>query len=225
MDDPAQAQAYAAANCAPAHDAFVAYFKEYFPAHPVNEVLDLGCGSADVGIRFARAFPACRVTGIDAAPAMLACAAQAVAAAGLPDRMHFVQAYLGATPSPVLAAHRYDTVISNSLLHHLAAPESLWTAIKNCAAASAAVWVMDLRRPRSLAAARALVAQYAHAEPPLFQRDFYNSLLAAYTVEEVAAQIAHAGLREDLRVVAIGDRHWAVFGTLGARTPRQIAPA
>lgn len=212
MDDAQQAQAYAAANCAPAHDAFVARFRERFPTHRVEKVLELGCGSADIAIRFARAYPSCRLTGVDAAAAMLACGTRAVAAAGLQERIHLVQAYIGAPPPSALAAQAYDTVISNSLLHHLESPTSLWTAIAYFAAAPAAVWVMDLRRPASAADAHALVAQHAAGELALFQRDFYNSLLAAYTVEEVAAQIAHAGLRDALRVSAIGDRHWVVSG-------------
>ena len=215
MDDAQHAQAYAAADCAPAHDAFVAHFRERFPTHRVANVLDLGCGSADVAIRFARAYPSCRLTGIDAAAAMLACGARAVVAAGLQERIHLVQAYIGATPPSALAAQAYDTVISNSLLHHMQTPTALWTAIAYYAAAPAAVWVMDLRRPASAADARAWVAQHAAGASPLFQRDFYNSLLAAYTVEEVAAQLAHAGVRDALRVSAIGDRHWAVSGVVG----------
>lgn len=213
MDDAAQAQAYAQADCAPAHDAFVVRFKEMFTAWPVRRAVDLGCGSGDVTLRFARAFAACEVTGIDASEAMLACAQTAIVRADLAARVRVHRAYIGADVAPDFS-HAFDTVISNSLLHHLADPHALWRAVRKYAQVPAAIWVMDLRRPASPTAAQGLVAHHAANEPALFQRDFYRSLLAAYTVAEVERQLAVTGLAQVLRVAAIGDRHLCVAGVL-----------
>jgi hypothetical protein len=43
------------------------------------------------------------------------------------------------------------------------------------------------------------------------QRDFYNSLCAAFTPDEVTAQLAAAGLNS-FHVEAIDDRHLAAWG-------------
>jgi hypothetical protein len=45
------------------------------------------------------------------------------------------------------------------------------------------------------------------------QRDFYNSLLAAFTPAEVRRQLAKSGLRE-LAVSVITDRHLIVCGRI-----------
>jgi hypothetical protein len=59
----------------------------------------------------------------------------------------------------------------------------------------------------------ALVDRYAEGAPDILREDFYNSLLAAYTVEEITQQLAQAGL-ESLEATTISDRHWLVSGTL-----------
>jgi hypothetical protein len=56
-----------------------------------------------------------------------------------------------------------------------------------------------------------LVETYSADEPRLLRRDFYNSLLAAFTPVEVRSQLRRAGLRE-LKVEAVSDRHLLVFG-------------
>lgn len=67
-----------------------------------------------------------------------------------------------------------------------------------------------LRRPASTGAARALVGAYSGGEPEVLRTDFFNSLCAAYTVAEVRAQLAGAGLR--LAVEPVGDRHLVAWG-------------
>ena len=48
-------------------------------------------------------------------------------------------------------------------------------------------------------------------EPGVLQRDFFNSLLAAFTPDEVRGQLAEAGL-PTLQVKTISDRHVMVTG-------------
>jgi hypothetical protein len=102
-------------------------------------------------------------------------------------------------------------VISNSLLHHLRDPHALWSTLAHAAAPGAAVYVMDLMRPASRAAARSLVAAHAGGEPAVLVRDFYHSLLAAYTPAEVRTQLVRAGLSR-LKVEAVSDRHLIAWG-------------
>jgi Methylase involved in ubiquinone/menaquinone biosynthesis len=210
MDEAAQARAYAEADFSAPHQRFIELFREQFPAlQPRGTALDLGCGPGDITRRFARAFPSCHVHGIDGAAAMLHHAEAVQQGSGLETRIRYIHGYL---PGAVLPLPRYDVVISNSLLHHLAEPQVLWQSIKAHAAPGAAVFVMDLRRPDSRAAAEALVEQYAAAEPEVLRHDFFHSLLAAYTPEEVSAQLAAAGLR--LVVTVVSDRHFTVSGYL-----------
>jgi cyclopropane fatty-acyl-phospholipid synthase-like methyltransferase len=185
----------------------VCWFGERFPQHRPEHVLDLGCGPADVTLRFARAYPDCLITGVDGAEAMLAPGREAVARAGLDARIRFLCISL-----PAQLGQRFDTVISNSLLHHLADPQALWAAVRAHAQPGAAVLVMDLMRPRSREEAARLVEQHAHGAPEVLRRDFFNSLLAAYRPHEVLAQLERAQLAQ-FRVEVASDRHLVVFGT------------
>lgn len=210
MDAPDQALAYACADFSEPHDAFVARFRRCFPDFAGGAVLDLGCGPADVTIRFARAWPQAHLTGVDGAEAMLALGRQAVAASGLAGRIRLLHRCL---PVASLEGSPYAAIISNSLLHHLAQPAVLWDTVRAAAAARAAVFVMDLLRPPSRDAAAALVTLHAAGAPEVLCRDFFNSLLAAFRPDEVRAQLAAAGLT-DMRVEIASDRHLIAYGRL-----------
>jgi ubiquinone/menaquinone biosynthesis C-methylase UbiE len=213
MDEEEQARAYSQADFSEPHEHFVALFRDAFPGlEPTGTVLDLGCGPADVAIRFARAFPGCRIDGVDGAPAMLRFGREAVRRSGLEGRIRLIEGYL---PGAVLPLEHYDAVISNSLLHHLADPAVLWDSAKRWGRPGVPVFVMDLRRPDDPGQAERLVRQYAENEPEVLRRDFHHSLHAAYRPEEVREQLRAADLAGlDLRIVS--DRHCVVFGYLPA---------
>lgn len=208
MDQDEQARAYAGADFSQPHNHFIELLAKAFPQGLGGVVLDLGCGPADISIRLARACPGCQVHGVDGALAMLECGREAVQQAGLQQRIRLMHGYL---PGAELPLARYDAVISNSLLHHLAEPGVLWQTIRQYAVPGAPVLIMDLRRPDAIATARDMVGQYAAAEPALLQQDFYRSLLAAYTPEEVRGQLEQHGLGH-FTLEVVSDRHWVVYG-------------
>jgi trans-aconitate methyltransferase len=210
MDTPQNAQAYADVDFSEPNSKFVAHFAEKFPGFDGHSILDLGCGPGDIATRFARRYPAASVIGLDGAGAMVDIARQAIARDGLADRVDARRWHIGREPNP-LAPRRFDAVVSNSLLHHMSEPLDLWNAILANAAPGAAVLVMDLFRPPSRQAAKTIVETYAGGEIELFKIDFLNSLLAAYRADEVAEQLAAAGL-DSLRVDVVSDRHLMVFG-------------
>jgi ubiquinone/menaquinone biosynthesis C-methylase UbiE len=209
MDDVAQARAYAEADFAEENQGFVDRFREYFPDWTGGHVVDLGCGPADIPIRFLRVFPDARVTGVDASRPMLDLATDAVTAAGFGDKVTLCCERFQALTLPEQA----DALLSNSLLHHVPNPLQFWFYVKQWAKPGARILVMDLLRPESSEAAHALVTQYAAEEDPILQRDFYNSLLASFTEDEVAAQLAEMNLSR-LLIDAPDDRHWVVGGII-----------
>lgn len=213
MDGEAQAEAYARADFSAAHDQFVTLFKESFASLPrAARVLDLGCGPADVTIRFATAFPDCELDAIDGSGPMLDWGRRAVARAGLDERIHLVQGYL---PGGKIPRAHYQAIISNSLLHHLNNPQVLWDCVQAFGRPGTAVFVMDLLRPDSPVEAERLVDTYAADAPTILRRDFCCSLQAAYRLDEVREQLETAGL-DFLEVRAVSDRHLTVRGYLPA---------
>jgi 2-polyprenyl-3-methyl-5-hydroxy-6-metoxy-1,4-benzoquinol methylase len=207
MDELDQVCAYARANFEQENQAFVERFLQYVPDLQDGHILDLGCGPADIPIRLARALPGCRITGIDASQPMIDVGKQAVKAAGLGERITLRCERLQSLSDE----EQYDAIISNSLLHHLINPLRFWFAIKQLVKPGGPVLVMDLVRPESLEAAQSIVDQYAAHELPILRRDFYNSLLAAFTEDEVAAQLAEMNFSR-LLIDVPDDRHWVVGG-------------
>jgi ubiquinone/menaquinone biosynthesis C-methylase UbiE len=208
MDDEQQSIAYAKADFSSSNQFFVDSLLGDFPAH-MRAVVDIGCGPADVVIRLARSAPGAIITALDGSAPMIALARSAARAAGVDDRVTLLHTRI---PGPPPAAHSFDAVLSKDLLHHLPDPAVLWSEVKRLGKPGAAVYVMDLVRPESEAAARAMVKEGAGSEDPILQRDFYNSLLAAFTLEEVRAQFAAAHL--DLEVARAATRHMLIKGTL-----------
>ncbi|MGI9247304.1 MAG: class I SAM-dependent methyltransferase [Steroidobacteraceae bacterium] len=211
MDEAEQARAYALADFAEPNERFVGYFESTFPGLRSGAVLDLGCGPGDIVIRLASRHPGLVVHGLDGSAAMLQFAGQRLSESpALTGRVQFVE---GVLPGAVLPLPRYDAVISNSLLHHLHEPRVFWEALRETAAPGAAVLVMDLFRPASEAAARALVEQYSPDEPDVLKRDFLASLCAAFEPQEIRGQLAASGLGA-LEVRTVSDRHVLVTGRL-----------
>lgn len=208
MDDREQAEAYASTDFSEPHNAFIIYFKKLFPDFNEGEVLDLGCGTADVTIRFAHAFPNTRLTGIDGAQAMLDLGRKAINAKGLSGRITLHKRLI---PDKELFSMKFDAVISNSLLHHLNDPSALWDTITQCIKRGKPVFIMDLFRPDSAEIARKLVDIHADGATEILKKDFYNSLLSAYNIKDIHQQLKKSNL-QSLNVDTMSDRHMIIWG-------------
>ncbi|MEQ1528647.1 MAG: class I SAM-dependent methyltransferase, partial [Methylococcales bacterium] len=169
---------------------------------------DLGCGPGDISRRFVAAFPSGKVDAVDGSIPMITYG-KAALANELKARVNFI---LGMLPNVLLPQAAYEIIFSNSLLHHLADAQILWQVVKKYSHPGTRVVIMDLLRPDNIVKAQALVDTYAGNEPEVLQQDFYNSLLAAFTLDEIKAQLKQAGLR--LLVEQISDRHVFISGVI-----------
>jgi 2-polyprenyl-3-methyl-5-hydroxy-6-metoxy-1,4-benzoquinol methylase len=135
--------------------------------------------------------------------------AQAALSSDLAQRLRFI---LGLLPDVILPQSGYEIIFSNSLLHHLPDPQILWQTVKNYAKPGTRIIIMDLLRPENLALAQNMVQDYTANEPKILQRDFYHSLLAAFSLEEISTQLAQADLQ--LQLEQISDRHVFITGVI-----------
>lgn len=208
MEDSEQSLAYAKADFSSSNQWFVDQFLKDFPAE-LGHVLDIGCGPCDVMLRLARACPKTHITAIDGSAAMIALAIKAIRSAGLEDQIKAIQGYIPGLP---LEENSYDAILSKDLLHHLPDPMVLWREAARLGRKDAILYVMDLIRPASQQDARDIVETVAPHEHAILKEDFYNSLCAAFTVEEVEAQAKRAGL--PVEVAQISHRHMLIRGRL-----------
>ena len=184
------------------------------PTSPAAGCLDLACGPADVTVRFAARLPALpRSSASTGRPAMLALGRERVADAGFADRVTLEERLL---PDPGLAGlGPFDAVVCTSALHHFHDPAVLWDTVR----------VLRTGRQRSPRAGPD-AARHERAtarkpssngtpsdDPEVLQRDYFHSLCAAFTVDEVRGQLDTAELGS-LAVEAVSDRHLLVTGTV-----------
>lgn len=174
-----------------------------------GHALDLGTGPAEIPIRLCTLAPGWKITAVDASASMLQLARSRVQEAGLDDRIRVLRAD---AKNLSQLRRRFSAVFSNSLLHHLHDPAPFWREVKRLTRPGGSVMIQDLRRPPNRARARELTRRHTAGDSPLLKQLFYQSLLAAFTPEEVRIQLNEAKL--DLRVRITSDRHLVVSGRL-----------
>ncbi|MEE4243498.1 MAG: class I SAM-dependent methyltransferase [Desulfopila sp.] len=211
MNEVETVAAYAGSSLDNGHWLFLQNFRKYFRGfQPKGAILDLGCGPAAITLRLAVLFPQCEVHGIDGAHSMLEFGKKAIRREGLENR---VRLFHGILPHKInLPRKRYEAVVSNSFLHHLADPQTLWNAVLSYSLPGAAVLVVDLLRPNSPASAEFIVDTYVPNAPPLLRKDMLLSLQAAYTFEEVEEHLQQAGLSERLTLAMASPFQFAAYG-------------
>jgi SAM-dependent methyltransferase len=210
MDDIDQALAYDAADFSRAHNRRVDIFRELAPPQALTgSTLDLGCGSGDLDFRILSALPEISILGVDGAQAMIDLAnKRATQDPKLKSRVSFICRFI---PSEDLPLGPWQTIMSNSFLHHLHDPQILWGTVKRLAAPETYIFISDLRRPDTESEAQRIVNDLASQENQIIKRDFYNSLLAAFEVAEVEHQLALAQIK-GLEVNQLDDIHLTVTG-------------
>ncbi|WP_244618769.1 class I SAM-dependent methyltransferase [Rhizobium sp. 18065] len=208
MADAEQSLAYANADFSISNQSFVDHVLTY-DTGPLRHVIDIGCGPCNVMVRLADACPDIHITAIDGSAAMIDLAGKTVRASGHESRIAVIQGYI---PGLALPEHGFDAVLSKDLLHHLPDPMVLWSEIQRLGRTGAAVHVMDLIRPDTPQDAYDIVAKVAPDAHTILRQDFYNSLCAAFTIDEVNAQLQQVGL--PLQIRQTSDRHMLISGTL-----------
>jgi ubiquinone/menaquinone biosynthesis C-methylase UbiE len=208
MEDVQQALAYARADFSTSNQWYVHQLLADYPGD-LHTALDIGCGPGDVMLRLAAAAPNLHITAVDGSAPMIELARKAARAAKLESRITFLQSRIPGLP---LAHRSFDAILSKDLLHHLPDPLVLWKEARRLGKPGAVVYVMDLVRPASARAARTIVETIAGDEHPILKDDFYASLCAAFTLDEVHAQLEQAQL--PLSAAAVSERHMLIKGVL-----------
>jgi len=210
MDSPDEAADYDAMDHSEVNERFVTDLLA--TGLPEGPILDLGAGTALIPIELARRNPSVRVVAVDAARHMLRVAAENVCRAGLEDRITL--ALVDAKRLPY-ADGAFATVMSNSIVHHMAEPERVLTEAWRAAAPGGLVFFRDLARPNDEETLARLVDTYTAGANAHQRQMFADSLRAALTANEMTEIVIRLG-REPGRVMMTSDRHW----TWIARKPR-----
>ncbi|MCL2723437.1 MAG: class I SAM-dependent methyltransferase [Polyangiaceae bacterium] len=200
-------------------DDLVTFAKERARA-PRVRVLDVGTGTARIPIELRGRVRGAKILGIDLGDHMLALGRENIEFAEFEDCIELARIDAKTLPFDEGA---FDWTISNSIIHHIAAPAKVFAEMWRVTARGGVLFVRDLARPDSTSEIDRLVACYGGTAPEdaalvaafEHQRNLLrDSLGAALTVFEVRVLVAPLGISER-GVTMTSDRHW----TLAAEKP------
>lgn len=154
-------------------------------------VLDLACGPAHQLVQVARLNPTVRFVGLDASPAMLQCAKSTLTKAGV-SNVELVQGDMVRLTH--LEDASLDGVICTMSLHHLPDQASLCATlleVRRVLKPQGRIYLMDFGRLKHFSTQRFFADDLRQS--PQFTEDYFNSLRAAFSVEELTVSMAPFG--------------------------------
>ena len=142
MDSAEEARDYDTMDHAAVNRVFVADFLAVWDGR--NPVLDVGAGTAQIPIELCRQSTTATVVAVDLAEQMLAVGRDNVDRGGLSDRIRLERCDAKRLPFP---AGAFGAVISNSIVHHIPAPEAVLAEMVRMTAPGGVLFVRDLFGP------------------------------------------------------------------------------
>ena len=155
-----------------------------------GRLLDVGCGPGNIALKIAQRCPRLAIVGVDRSANMLKAARRVATELGLGNRVHFLRGNAGQIPFP---GGMFDTVLSNSVLHHLTNPLQAFEEMQRVARPRGAVLVRDLLRPSRLAFPWH-VRWHGRHYSGVMKKLFEDSVRAAYTPDELADLLSRSGM-------------------------------
>lgn len=205
MDDQQEASEYDSMDHSVVNSRFVT---DLLDAGPLGkDVLDLGTGTALIPVELCLREKSVRVMASDASIAMLDLARYNIEIKGLIER---IQLHVGDAKKLVFEDNYFDTVMSNSLVHHLPDIAGFFDELMRVIRPGGLLFIRDLCRPVSNDQVESLVATYAGNETAHSQQLLRQSLQASFTVDEIREFASIAGI--DVNCVNMSsDRHWTLI--------------
>ena len=151
---------------------------------PADLVLDLGCGPATQLAVIARLNPDVRFVGVDASEPMLTAGRAHLLAEGVCN-VELRQDDI--TDLSSFDDRSLDAVMSTLALHHLPNLDALQATCRSVSRVlkvGGGIYLNDLGRFKSLRSMRYFAHQYADRQSPLFTLDYWDSLNAAFSLED-----------------------------------------
>ena len=216
MQIPSQVRAYADADFSRSDSMVVKSLEKYLKKvgrtfNKTDLIFDMACGPGNISERIAKNWPFVNVVGIDGSKEMLDEAEKKLSkniTKNLSYQLIEINSIAkGETHFPFKA----DVIVSNSALHHFHYPYRFWGALKKLGRTKCIHVHRDLIRPTSEEKAFEIQEKHLSNSPEILKKDFYASLKASFTVDEVNQQLIDAGLSQ-LEVFQVDVLYFEIIG-------------
>ena len=201
METPSQVKAYADADFSRSDSMVVKGLEKYLKkvGKTLNNndlILDVACGPGNISQRIAENWPFVKVVGIDGSKEMLNQAEKKLCESFTKNLTYELIEINSIATGKKLFPLKADVLVSNSALHHFHDPYRFWEALKKLGKNNCIHIHRDLIRPTSIDKAFEIKEKYLSTAPEILKNDFYASLKASFTVNEVNQQLVNAGLSQ-----------------------------
>jgi ubiquinone/menaquinone biosynthesis C-methylase UbiE len=203
MDTPEEADGYDSMDHSEPNASFVARLLELGAR---GSILDIGCGPGHIPLLVLARVPDSTILGVDLAHHMLRHAERHRGASPFAHRLRYEIADAKKLP---YADASFDTVYSNTILHHIPDPRPYVAEAYRVLRPGGALLIRDLFRPSSPERASELVKLHAAGANPYQQELFRASLHAAFTPAELESLAVAAGMQR-FELVVDTDRHMSL---------------
>ena len=176
-------------------------------------IFDMACGPGNIAERIAKNWPFVNVVGIDGSRQMLNEAENRISDNLTKNLSYELIDINSIALGDVDVPFKADAIVSNSALHHFHDPYSFWAALKKLGKTKCIHIHRDLIRPTSIKKALEIKEKHLSNSPEILKKDFYASLKASFTVEEVSQQVVDAGLSQ-LEVFQVDELYFEIIGCI-----------
>jgi ubiquinone/menaquinone biosynthesis C-methylase UbiE len=165
-----------------------------------KKILDLGCGTSEISISLLSQNPSIeKIVGIDASQKMLNFGKQRIASLNMSKKITLLKGKIPGIEK-ILNKKSFDIIFSRSLLHHIPEPNFFWRELEKISKKNTEIFVWDFIRPKSIIRAKKITVD-ANFRNKYIKKDFYNSLLASFTVEEIKEQLKKTVLNLEVKEI------------------------
>ncbi len=218
MQIPSQVRAYADANFSRSDSMVVKSLEKFLKkiGRTLNKndlIFDMACGPGNIAERISKNWPLVNVVGIDGSKEMLN-EAENKLSENLTKNLSYELININSIATgEINFPSKADVLVSNSALHHFHDPYSFWGALKKLGKTECIHIHRDLIRPTSEEKAFEIKEKHLSNSPEILKNDFYASLKASFTVEEVSQQLSDSGLSQ-LEVFQVDDLYFEIIGCI-----------
>ena len=218
MENPSQVKAYADADFSRSDSMVVTALEKYLKkvGKTLNKndlILDIACGPGNISERIAKNWPFVKVVGIDGSKEMLNQADKKLCESLRKNLTYELIEINSIATGEKKISFKADVLVSNSALHHFHDPYRFWDALKKLGKNRCIHIHRDLIRPSSIEKAFEIKEKYLSTSPEILKKDFYASLKASFTVDEVNQQLVNAGLSQ-LEVFQVDELYFEIIGCI-----------
>ena len=218
MQIPSQVRAYADADFSRSDSMVIQSLEKYLIKSGRNFnksdlIFDIACGPGNIAQRISKNWPFVNVIGIDGSEEMLNEAKNKLSKNPTKNLSYELIEINSIASGEIHFPSKADVLVSNSALHHFHDPYNFWGALKKLGKKKCIHAHRDLIRPTSLEKAFEIKEKHLANSPEILKNDFYASLKASFTVEEVSQQLIDEGLSH-LEIYQVDELYFEIIGSV-----------